>query len=144
MKKIYPYERKVYYYETDKMGIVHHSNYVRIFEEARMNFLEQIGMPYSKIESYGLLVPILAVDLNYKKALVFDEPFAVYGMITKFNGVRLDMNYKLVSRKTETVCITGSTSQCFTDGNLKPLRIKNKYPELYNTIIGYLNYEIKD
>ena len=126
------------------MGIVHHSNYVRIFEEARMNFLEQIGMPYSKIESYGLLVPILSVDLNYKKALVFDEPFAVYGMITKFNGVRLDMNYKLVSRKTETVCITGSTSQCFTDGNLKPLRIKNKYPELYNTIIGYLNYEIKD
>jgi len=39
MKKIYPYERKAYYYETDKMGIMHHSNYIRILEESRVSFL---------------------------------------------------------------------------------------------------------
>ncbi|MDE6665126.1 MAG: acyl-CoA thioesterase, partial [Ruminococcus sp.] len=85
MNKIYPYKRKIYYYETDNMGIVHHSNYIRIFEEARMNFLEQAGLPYEKIEETGLYVPILSVECHYKKPLTFDEPFAVYPVITKFN-----------------------------------------------------------
>ena len=55
MKKIYPYERKVFYYETDKMSIVHHSNYIRIFEESRVWFMEQAGMPFEKIEEQGYL-----------------------------------------------------------------------------------------
>ena len=50
MNEIYPYERKVFYYETDKMAIVHHSNYVRWMEEARVFFLEQVGAPFEKIE----------------------------------------------------------------------------------------------
>lgn len=47
---IKPYERRVFYYETDKMGIMHHSNYIRIFEESRVDFLQQSGMPFEEIE----------------------------------------------------------------------------------------------
>ena len=43
--KLRPYSRRVYYYETDKMGIVHHSNYIRWFEEARVDLIEQAGLP---------------------------------------------------------------------------------------------------
>ncbi|MCM1507154.1 MAG: acyl-CoA thioesterase [Ruminococcus flavefaciens] len=144
MNRIYPYERKVYYYETDKMGIVHHSNYIRIFEESRMHFLQQAGMPYEKIEEAGLLVPILSVKCFYRKPLTFDEPFAVYPEITKFNGVMLNIDYKIFSRKTGELCITGNSSQGFTDRNLKPIRTKLKYPEIYNAIATYLNYKITD
>lgn len=144
MNKIYPYERKIYYYETDKMGIVHHSNYVRIFEESRMNFLEQADISYAKIEAAGLYVPILSVECNYKKPLTFDEQFAVYPMITKFNGVVLDIDYRIVSRVTGELCITGKSSQCFTDTNLKPVRTKHKYPEIYNALSQYVNYEVTD
>ncbi len=144
MNKIYPYERKIYYYETDKMGIVHHSNYIRIFEESRMNFLEQADMSYARIESAGLYVPILSVECQYKRPLVFDEPFAVYPKITEFNGVKLDIGYRIVSRRTGEVCITGKSSQCFTDMNLKPVRTRNKYPEIYSVLSGYVNYEIQD
>lgn len=49
------YVRKVQYYETDRMGIVHHSNYIRWMEEARTDVLEQIGLPYDKIERAGIL-----------------------------------------------------------------------------------------
>ena len=49
MTKFKPYRRKVYYYETDKMSIMHHSNYIRIFEETRVDLLEQAGMPFSLI-----------------------------------------------------------------------------------------------
>lgn len=144
MNKIYPYERKIYYYETDKMGIVHHSNYIRIFEEARMNFLEQAGIPYEKIESAGLYVPILSVECNYKKPLTFGETFAVYSEIVKFNGVKLDIEYKIISRMTGEVCITGKSSQGFTDKNLKPTRTKVNFPEIYNNIVQYLGYKITD
>ena len=48
------YGRKIQYYETDRMGIVHHSNYIRWMEEARIDALAQIGIPYDKIEAAGI------------------------------------------------------------------------------------------
>ena len=42
--QIVPYEHKAQYYETDKMGIIHHSNYIRWFEEARIDYMEQAGI----------------------------------------------------------------------------------------------------
>ncbi len=109
-----------------------------------MNFLEQADMSYARIESAGLYVPILSVECQYKRPLVFDEPFAVYPKITEFNGVKLDIGYRIVSRRTGEVCITGKSSQCFTDMNLKPVRTRNKYPEIYSVLSGYVNYEIQD
>ena len=50
MSKIKPYERSVYYYETDRMQIVHHSNYIRWIEEARLDWMRQIGWDYKSIE----------------------------------------------------------------------------------------------
>ena len=38
------FERKINYYETDRMGVVHHSNYIRFLEEARCALLEKIGI----------------------------------------------------------------------------------------------------
>lgn len=137
MKNINPYERKVYYYETDKMGIMHHSNYIRIFEEARVSFLEQAGLPFSEIESKGIMVPVLHAECAYKKPLIFDESFLVYAVITKFNGVRFNLNYRIISNKTGELAAEGSTSHCFTDMDLKPIRIKSKYPEVYKTFYEY-------
>ncbi|MGN1037569.1 MAG: acyl-CoA thioesterase, partial [Ruminococcus sp.] len=90
MKIITPYERKVFYYETDKMNVVHHSNYIRMLEEARIDFLEKAGMPFEDIEKFGVMVPVLSAECHYISPLVFDEKFAVYQKIEKFNGVRLE------------------------------------------------------
>ena len=49
MTPLKPYERSVFYYETDKMAIVHHSNYIRIFDEARVDYLQQAGIPFNMI-----------------------------------------------------------------------------------------------
>ncbi|MCI6560671.1 MAG: acyl-CoA thioesterase, partial [Ruminococcus sp.] len=138
MKKIYPYERKVFYYETDKMSIVHHSNYIRIFEESRVWFMEQAGMPFEKIEEQGILMPVLSVNCHYIKPLVFDEPFAVYPKITKFNGVRLELEYHIISRLDGALCAEGSSSHCFTDLNMKPIRTKTNYPDIYRLFSDYI------
>ena len=141
MNKLRPYERKVFDYETDKMAVVHHSNYIRIFEEARMHYLTEAGLPFEKIEEMGILMPCLALDSSFKRPLVFDEPFAVYMKMDKFNGATIHITYKVVSRRSGEICAEGSSTHCFTDMNMKPLRTKHSHPELYATIAQYLNYE---
>ena len=144
MKKIYPYERKVFYYETDKMSIVHHSNYIRIFEESRVWFMEQAGMPFEKIEEQGILMPVLSVNCRYIKPLVFDETFAVYPKITKFNGVRLELENRIISRLDGSLCAEGSSSHCFTDLNMKPIRTKTNFPDIYRLFSDYIGYDITE
>ena len=67
------YRHTVHYYETDKMGITHHSNYIRWMEEARVDFLEQIGWGYDKLEKSGILSPVIGVDCKYKTSTTFSD-----------------------------------------------------------------------
>lgn len=67
------YRHIVQYYETDKMGITHHSNYIRWMEEARIDFLRQIGWDYAKLESIGIISPVIAVNCKYKKSTTFED-----------------------------------------------------------------------
>lgn len=142
MKKITPYSRKVFYYETDKMSIMHHSNYIRLLEESRVWFMEQAGMPFEEIESKGVLMPVLTAGCKYISPLVFDEPFEVYPKIVKFTGVRLELEYRIVSLKSGKLCAEGYSSHCFTDEQLKPVRVKNSHPEIYQLFKEYVDYDI--
>ncbi|MBQ8959918.1 MAG: acyl-CoA thioesterase [Ruminococcus sp.] len=127
-----PYRRKVYYYETDKMSIMHHSNYIRIFEETRVDFLEQAGMPFRLIEERGLLMPVLSVECSYKRPLRFGDEFEVTPVITKFTGTTLFVKYRVVNTATGELCAEGSSSHCFTDRDMRPVRTKRTYPEIYH------------
>ena len=69
----YIYERKINYYETDRMGIVHHSNYIRFLEEARCAFLESLNMPYSMLEDLGIMIPVLGVQCDFKHHVTFND-----------------------------------------------------------------------
>ena len=57
---------EVRYYETDLMGIVHHSNYIRYFEYGRIKMLDEIGLPISKIEGNGIMLPVVSTFCTYK------------------------------------------------------------------------------
>ena len=86
---IKPYGRKVYYYETDRMGIVHHSNYIRWFEEARDDFMRQLGVPYSVLEERGIIIPVLSVSALYRKHLTYEDEFSVQLHYRKFTGIKI-------------------------------------------------------
>ena len=73
MKKRESYKRKVHYYETDQMGIVHHSNYIRWFEEARIDLMNQIGLTYKTMEEKGIISPVLEIDCKYLNMMYFDD-----------------------------------------------------------------------
>ena len=59
------YKRKMNYYETDQMGIIHHSNYIRLFEEARLDIMDKSGINYADIEEMGIIIPVMSVDCKY-------------------------------------------------------------------------------
>ena len=60
------FKRKVNYYETDKMQVVHHSNYIRYLEECRMDFMRQFDLDYEKMEASGIMIPVLSVECDYR------------------------------------------------------------------------------
>ena len=67
--EIKPYEHHVKYYETDKMGIVHHSNYIRWMEEARMDLMEQMGCSYKELEDAEIISPVISVASERERSV---------------------------------------------------------------------------
>lgn len=126
---IFMFRRKVKYYETDRMGIVHHSNYVRWLEEARIDLLEQIGLPYSRMEAEGILIPVLGVSCTYQHPARFDETVSIESQITAYNGLRFSVTYTVKNAETGELCCTGSSEHCFTTPNLRPVRLNRTRPE---------------
>ena len=76
-ERMRPYQHKVQYYETDRMGITHHSNYIRWMEEARVDFLEQLGWGYDRLEALGVGSPVLGVACSYKQPTTFHDTVEV-------------------------------------------------------------------
>ena len=126
-----PYERTAHYYETDRMGIIHHSNYIRWFEEARIYFLEKAGYPYAKMESDGIMIPVLSASCEYKNAVRFDETVLINLEITEFNGFKMTIRYTVSGKNDGTLKAVGETRHFFVTGDMKPVRVKKDYPEIY-------------
>ena len=131
------YERDVYYYETDRMGIVHHSNYIKWFEEARIDFLDQIGCPFTKIEEEGIMIPVLSASCTYKRAFTFGDTLSVTIIPKAFNGIKFYMEYEVRKKGSDDICALGETSHCFVDTSMKPMLLKKQAYELYELLNGY-------
>ncbi|MBE7076063.1 MAG: acyl-CoA thioesterase [Clostridiales bacterium] len=121
--------RKVNYHETDKMGITHHSNYIKWMEEARIYFLDQLGYSYSKLESEGIISPVLSVECQYKASTTFDDEVNICVAVEEFRGVKLVVGYTMTNTKTNEVVFLGKSSHCFVDKAGRPIVLKKQFPD---------------
>lgn len=135
------YIHKVQYYETDRMGITHHSNYIRWMEEARMNFLTQIGWGYEKMEEAGIISPVIAVDCKYKHSTTFADEVSIEVKIKDFNGIKLVLEYTMKKTADDSLVLTGTSEHCFLDKNSRPIRFKREYPDLYEVLLNLTERE---
>ena len=126
------YNRKINYYETDKMAIVHHSNYIRFFEEARLDMMDQFDLNYRKMEDMGIIIPVMSVDCKYIVPLCFDDEVKIHTKIVKFDGIKMEIAYEIY--RDDVLCTTGHSGHCFLDKDMKPFRMKRRYPDLYNKL----------
>lgn len=125
------YEREINYYETDKMGIVHHSNYIRFLEESRCAWLRSIGLPYDMLEENGITIPVLGVECDYKHHVTYGDTIAIELSIEEYNGVRMNVKYMVTDKKTGETVLIGRTKHCFTNIALKPINLK-KYKKEFS------------
>ena len=129
--EIKPYTHKVQYYETDKMQVTHHSNYLRFLEEARIDFLDKIGWGYAKMEEEGIISPVLALTCDYKHSTTFPDVLTIYVTIEQLSAVRLKLAYKIMCEE-KLVC-TATTTHCFIKNN-SPMILQKEYLDFYKTL----------
>lgn len=133
------FERKVNYYETDRMGVVHHSNYIRYMEEARCDMLDKMDMPFEKLEENGITIPVLGVSCEYKYHTTFGDTILIDTNIKEYSGVRLTVKYEFKDKKTGRLVLTGETKHCFTNKELRPINLKKhnkEFSEKFERLLG--------
>ena len=129
MEKKFIYIHKVNYYETDKMGITHHSNYIRFMEEARMSFLSEIGYPMTRFEAENIVSPVVSVSCEYKHPTTYGDKIEIEVLPTKYNGVKFTIAYTMRNADTGDLVATAASEHCFTDKNGMPIAMKKHFPD---------------
>lgn len=129
-----PYIRKVQYYETDMMGIAHHANYIHWMEEARIDFMEQLGYSYAEMEKHGVFSPVRSISCEYKHPCVFNDTLEITVSVAAFNGARLVLRYEMKKQDGGEVLCAASSEHAFLDENGHILRLKRAVPELSSRI----------
>lgn len=125
------YRHKVQYYETDQMGIVHHSNYIRWFEEARINLMDQMGISYKKMEEMGIISPVLSVEADFLRMVRFGGSVLIRAVIAEYNGIKLAISYQVIDKNTNMVQCKGITRHCFLNEKGRPISLKKSFPVVH-------------
>ena len=127
------YSHRVQYYETDRMGIVHHSNYVRWMEEARLDFLSRIGFPYDAMEARGVISPVRAVRCQYKKSCTFGDTVAIEVSVKDYNGVVLTVAYDMRNEAGDLLC-SAESEHVFLNREGRILRVARDLPDFHASL----------
>lgn len=134
-ERVYCWEHKIQYYETDQMQIAHHSNYIRWFEEARTSALEEAGFGYAEMEAAGIISPVLTVSAEYVQMSRFPETLLVETRVRSYNGIRLCIHYEVRERQSGELRCVGESSHCFLRAaDHRPVSLKHFSSEIHRRL----------
>lgn len=130
-----PFFHLVEYCETDAMKIVHHAEYIKWMEYSRHQFMLERGFDLAKMEkNYGIMIPILSVNVEYKSMTRFGDAVDVYATLEKFNGIYMNFSYVMREHSTKEVKATGYTKSGFIDKDYNPVILQHVCPEYYEKL----------
>lgn len=113
---------EVRYAETDQMQIVHHSNYAIYFEQARVDWLRKQGMHYDKLENEGIMLPLIHLEVNYKKPALFGDQLQVKTFLSESPNVKISFDYQIYNQRNELLT-SGKTIHAFVSSETRrPMR----------------------
>lgn len=126
---------RILYKHTDQMGVVHHSNYIVFFEEARTELMRSIGITYADVERRGTMMPILDVNVKYIQPALYDEIISVRASIDTMPMARMVFAYEVRGADGRMIA-TGSTTLGFIDAaTRRPQRIPAWLVEILEPIL---------
>ena len=112
---MFAYKRRVTFYETDGMQVVHHANYLRFMEEARVEYFRAGGLELNDLMEEGIVFPIVEVSVKYHKPARYDDILVVKAYLRRLDRARFDFDYEIINEKTGNLLITGHTVNTYTD-----------------------------
>lgn len=90
---------RVRYGETDQMGVVYHGNYAQYLEVARVEWLRSIDVSYKKMEEEGVMLPVVNLNINFKKPAVYDEVLSVKTKLREKPGLKITIDQEIFNDK---------------------------------------------
>ncbi len=123
-------QHKVQYYETDQMKVVHHSNYVRWLEEARIGYLDSVGVSYAELEPRGIISPVLEVHCRYRAMTRFGETVTIQAQLVEMTVAKYRLLYRILG-PDGSLRADGETVHCFVDPKDRVITLKRADPALF-------------
>ena len=120
---------RVPFFDTDAMGIVHHANYLRYFEMARVEYLREKGLDYKTWMAKGLHLPLVESQCRYKKPVRFDDIINISVQL-KVEGLRVTLFYEITMKESEDLVATGSTQHVCVNDKMKVLPLPDELKNL--------------
>lgn len=105
---------RVRYAETDQMGVVYHGNYAQYFEMGRVEWLRNLGVSYKGMEEMGIMLPVVTLNMNYKKPALYDDLLTIRTIFKSQTSVRIEFDYEIYNEKKELLT-TGYSMLVFVD-----------------------------
>jgi acyl-CoA thioester hydrolase len=103
------------YSETDQMGYVYYGRYLEYFEAARTEMIRNLGMPYSRMEKEGVMLPVVYSQIAYRSPVFYDEEINVEVMVFEKPLVKLETYYNLTTYRQSDPHVLGQVNLCFAD-----------------------------
>ena len=130
--EIKPYHHEVKYYECDRMGITHHSNYIRFMEEARVDWMDQLGFGFEKMEAEGVVSPVVSVECRYRQPSTFKDVIEIDVKVAETTPLKVIFAYSM-SVEGKTVC-TATSTHCFLEDG-RPISLGKRFPDFYKRVM---------
>ena len=113
---------RVRYAETDRMGLLHHANYLVFFEQARTDLLRGLGTNYHDLEDQGYYLVITKVEVKYRRPAHYDDLLTIKTTVTKTSPVRLEHEYEVFGPAGDLCCTGATTLACVNgEGKIQPM-----------------------
>lgn len=113
---------RVRYAETDRMGLLHHANYLVFFEQARTDLLRQIGGNYKELEDRGYFLVVTKIEVKYRSPAHYDDELRIVTTVTRTTPVRLEHKYEVYRPDGKLVAEGQSTLACVdTNGKIQAM-----------------------
>jgi acyl-CoA thioester hydrolase len=100
------------------MGVVHHGNYALYLEMGRTEWLRKKGISYREMEESGIMLPVISMNLNFKKSALYDDVVKVKTQLKKEPSVRIEFDYEITNEAGE-ILVLASTVLAFIDMKTK-------------------------
>ncbi|MGB5499278.1 MAG: thioesterase family protein [Maribacter sp.] len=113
---------RVRYGETDQMGVVYHGNYPQYLEMGRIEWLRTLGISYKEMEENGIILPVISLQLNYKKSALYDDLLTIRTILRKRPLVRIEFDYEIYNEKRELLAEANTVLAFMDSANNKPVR----------------------